>query len=68
MLVVAPVNDLDISERHIAHRCVKEAVRYHRLFIAGNGDTAVLVELLGDAAGNTVEFHAIDLAIPHAVR
>ena len=68
MLVVAPVNDLDISKRHVAHRCVKEAVRYLRLFIAGNGDTAVLVKLPGDAAGNTVQFHAVDLAIPHAVR
>ena len=68
MLVVAPVNDLDISKRHIAHSSVKEAVRYLRLFIAGNGDTAVLVKLPGDAAGNTVEFHAVDLAIPHAVR
>ena len=68
MLVVAPVNDLDISKRHVAHRCVKEAVRYLCLFIAGNGNTAVLVKLPGDAAGNAVQFHAVNLAIPHAVR
>jgi len=68
MLVVAPVNDLDISKRHIAHCCVKKAVRYLRLFIAGDSDPAVLIKLSGDAAGNTVEFHAVDLAIPHAVR
>lgn len=68
MLVVAPVNDLDISKRHIAYCCVKKAVRYLRLFIAGDGDSAVLVELPGDAAGNAVQFHAVDLAIPHAVR
>ena len=68
MLVVTPVNDLDISKRHIAHCCVKKAVRYLRLFIAGDSDPAVLIKLSGDAAGNTVEFHAVDLAIPHAVR
>ena len=68
MLVVAPVNDLDISKRHIAYRRVKEAVRYLRLFIAGDSDPAVLIKLSGDAAGNTAEFHAVDLAIPHAVR
>ena len=68
MLVVAPVNDLDISKRHIAHCCVKKAVRYLRLFIAGDSDPAVLIKLSGDAAGNTVEFHAVDLTIPQAVR
>ena len=68
MLVVAPVNDLDISKRHIAHCCVKKAVRYLRLFIAGDSDPAVLIKLSGDAAGNTVQLHAVDLAIPHAVR
>ena len=68
VLVVAPVNDLDISKRHIAHRRVKEAVRYLRLFVAGNGNTTVLIKLSSDAAGNAVQFHAVDLAIPHAVR
>ena len=68
MLVVAPVNDLDISKRHIAHCCVKKAVRYLRLFIAGDSDPAVLVKLSGNAAGDAVQLHAVGFAGAHAVR
>ena len=68
MLVVAPVNDLDISKRHIAHCCVKKAVRDLRLFIAGNGDPAVLIKLSGDAAGDAVQLHTVGFAGVHAVR
>lgn len=68
VFVIAPVNDLDISKRHIAHSSVKEAVRYLRLFIAGNGDPAVLVKLPGDAAGDAVQLHAVGFAGAHAVR
>ena len=68
VFVIAPVNDLDISKRHITHSSVKEAVRYLRLFIAGNGDPAVLVKLPGDAAGDAVQLHAVGFAGAHAVR
>ena len=68
MLVVAPVNDLDISKRHIAHCCVKKAVRYLRLFIAGDSDPAVLIKLSGDASGDAVQLHTVGFAGVHAVR
>jgi len=68
VFVIAPVNDLEISERHIAHRRVKETVRDLCLFIAGDSDPAVLVKLSGNAAGDAVQLHTVGFAGAHAVR
>ena len=68
VFVIAPVNDLEIPERHIAYRRVKEAVRDLRLFIAGDSDPAVLVKLSSDAAGDAVQLHTVGFAGVHAVR
>ena len=68
MLVVLLVRDLELTERNIADGSVKEAVRQIRLFKALHRNGGLLIQLLGDAAGDAVQFHTVKLGLRHAVR
>ena len=67
MLVVAPVNDLDISKRHIAYRKVKEVSAVCG-FKSSDGDIGFGIKLLGDPSGDGIQFHAIETAASHIFR
>ena len=66
--VIAPILHFELAERHIAHSYVKEVVGEIHLFIATHGNAAARVELAGNAAGDIVQLHAVELTLCHAIR
>ena len=54
MLVISPIRELEISERHVANRHVKEAVGEFGLFISVDGDAVLLIELARDPSRKAV--------------
>ena len=56
------------AERHIADGKVKKAVRQLGILKPLHRDAALLVQLLGDAAGEGVQLHAVQAAVLHALR
>ena len=66
-LVVSPVIHLILSKRYVAHRKVKK-VPAVRGFKARQGNVCLGIELLGDAAGDAVQLHAVQTAAPHFLR
>ena len=67
MLVILFVRHLEVTERHVAHGYVKEAVRHLHLFKAVHGNRTVLVELLRDPPGDAVDLHAVGAACRHVL-
>ena len=55
-----------ISERHVAHRYVKEAVRVLGFLKALDLNVRVWVKLFGNAPGDGVKLHAVQFAVHHA--
>lgn len=66
ILVVPLVIDTIIPKRHIADSHIKEAIRNLHLFKAGYCNAAVLIELLCQSSGYTVDLYAIQMASLHA--
>ena len=68
ILIISLIRECVVSERHIAYRDVKKAVRKIRFFKALNLNVRSLIELLCDPSGQPVELHAVQLAVFHAFR
>ena len=68
MAVIPLVRHLVITERHVAHNAVKEAVRELHCFKALHRNLVFLVQLLCNAARNAVQLHTIHPNLLHAVR
>ena len=68
VFVVLLVQHLEIPKGDVAHGRIKEAVGHLHLFKTVHGNPDVLIKLLGDAPGNTVDLHAVGFAPGHAVR
>ena len=59
---------MKLAERHIADGNIKKVIREGGFLIALHRNTAFLIKLAGDAAGEIVHLHAIQLAAAHAFR
>ncbi len=68
MLIVSPVQHLEVPKGHVADSHIEEAVGHLHLFKAVHSDAAVLVKLSGDTARYAVNLHAVGFAVRHAVR
>ena len=66
--VIRLVVDLIIAKGHVAHGHVKEVLGIIDALVTLDGNAGVLVELLGDAPGETVQLHAVQLAVGHGFR
>ena len=65
MLVIPPVVDSNIAERHIANDSVKEAVGNIGFFKRLCRNRGFLIELLCDTRRNFVDLNAVDFAVLH---
>ena len=65
VLVIPFVQHFEVTKGHIADGYIKEAVGHLHFFKAGDGDGAVLIELLGDAPGDGIQFHTISVTACH---
>ena len=68
MLIIAFVRNLELTEGNIAHSRVEKAVRKVGVFKALHSYAGVLIELLGDPAGNAVQLNSIELRACHRLR
>ena len=59
---------MKLAERHIADGYIEKVIQEGGLLIALHRNTAFLIKLAGDAAGEIVQLHAIQLAAAHAFR
>ena len=66
--VILPVCHLILSERHIAHRHVKEIIRVVCLFKTGDFNIGFRVELFCNPPGDPVQFHTVQPALLHLFR
>ena len=61
MLVILLIHDLELTERNVTYRNIKEAVGKVRLFVSVNGYSVFLIELLCNSARKTVKLYAVYL-------
>ena len=66
--VILLVHHLERTEGHVADHHVEEIVREGGLLKALHGYGVLLVELLGDPAGDAVQLHAVHPGDAHALR
>ena len=66
--VIAFVRYMKLAEGNIADGNIEEIVREGGFLIALHRNTAFLIKLAGDASGEIVQLHAIELAAAHAFR
>ena len=66
-LVISPVIYLILSERDVAHGEVIEVFSV-RCFKARDGNVRLGIKLLGNAPGDAVQLHAVELAALHLLR
>ena len=66
--VIALVRHMKLAERHIADGYIEKVIREDGLLIALHRNTAFLIKLSGDASGEIVQLHAVELAAAHAFR
>ena len=59
---------MKLAERHIADGYIEKVIREDGLLIALHRNTAFLIKLAGDAPGEIVQLHAVELAAAHAFR
>ena len=59
---------MELAERHIADGYIEKVIREDGLLIALHRNTAFLIKLSGDASGEIVQLHAVELAAAHAFR
>ncbi len=67
VLVVTLIRHLELTERNIADRRVKEAVGKIGFLKALHGDARILIKLLCDTARDIVKLHAVEPCSVHAV-
>ena len=67
-LIVLSVTNRILPEGHIAHSKIKEIPGETGFLIAPHSDVGLGIELLGDAACDAVQLHAIELGCRHALR
>ena len=68
VLVIPLVMKGVAAERHVADCQVEKAVRQLGILKPLHRDAALLIQLLGDAPGEGVQLHAIQLTFGHALR
>ena len=68
VLVVFLIQNLERPKGHIANGHIKEAVRQVGFLKALDRNAVFLVELLGNAPGNTVQLHTVHFGIFHVLR
>ena len=66
--VIPFVCHLELAERHIADGHIKEIIGESDFLIALYRNAGALIELASHAAGEVIQFHAIQLAVRHALR
>ena len=66
-LVISPVIYLILSERDVAHGEVVKVFSV-RCFKARDGNVRLGIKLLGNASGDAVQLHAVELAALHLLR
>ena len=66
--VIALVRHMELAEGDIANGNIKKVIREGSFLIALHRDTAFLIKLAGDASGEIVQLHAVELAAAHAFR
>ena len=66
--VIAFIRYMELAEGNIADGNIKKVIREGSFLIALHRDTAFLIKLAGDASGEIVQFHAIELAAAHVFR
>ena len=66
--VIAFVRHMKLAERHIADGYIEKVIREDGLLIALHRNTAFLIKLSGDASGEIVQLHAVELAAAHIFR
>ena len=66
--IILLVHHLERAEGHVADHHIEEVVREAGLLEALHGDGVLLVELLGDPAGDAVQLHAVHPGCAHALR
>ena len=66
--VIAFIRYMELSKGDIADGNIKKVIREGGFLIALHRNTAFLIKLAGDAAGEIVQLHAIQLAAAHAFR
>ena len=66
--VIAFVRYMKLTEGNIADGNIKKVIREGSFLIALHRNTAFLIKLAGDASGEIVQFHAVELAAAHAFR
>ena len=59
---------MKLTKGNIADGNIKKVIREGSFFIALHCDTAALIKLAGDAPGEIIQFHAVELAAAHAFR
>ena len=68
MFGISLIRNAIAAERNIADGKVKETVRIVRILKAFDLNIRILIELPGDAAGDRIQLHAIELTACHIFR
>jgi len=68
VLVVLLVQNLERPKGHVANGHIKETVRQIGFLKTLYRNAVLLVQLLGNAPGNAVQFHTVHLGITHILR
>ena len=66
--VIAFVRHMELAEGNISDGNIKKVIREGGFLIALHHNTVFLIKLAGDAAGEVVQLHAIELTAAHAFR
>ena len=66
--VIAFVRHMELAKGDIADGNIKKVIRESGFLIALHRDTAALIKLAGDAPGEIIQLHAVELAAAHAFR
>ena len=66
--VIAFVRCMKLTEGDIADGNIKKVIRESGFLIALHRNTAFLIKLAGDAPGEIIQLHAVELAAAHAFR
>ena len=66
--VIAFIRHMELTEGNIADGNIKKVIRESSFLIALHRNTAFLIKLAGDAPGEIIQLHAVELAAAHAFR
>ena len=68
VLVISLIGNFELPEGDVSHGSIEETVGKICVFKTLNGNTGILIELLCNPTGNSINFHSIKLSRTHAVR